>query len=272
MNAFDYWRELQLTSPERAVRLDAEAERARWQRMAPAYNRNALHVNAPAFAHAIAAMVRPGETVLEIGPGTGGFTVPVAGRAARVLAVDMSDAMLGVLRAELAAGGIENVETMLGEWPDVTVPVHDVVLAVNSLYRVLDVRTAIERMSATARRRVIVAWSVGHNPPVLPSVVDPQRPRRERPGVTYIHLLLALHELGIATDLTIHHVPRAVWRESYADAAGRLLAVADPTPAERAEAAALARVMFAPEGDGVVHRYEGQVAVISWQGRGSPER
>jgi SAM-dependent methyltransferase len=268
MNAFDYWRELQLASPDRAGRLDAEGERARWRQTAAAYNRNALHVTAPAFAQHVAALVQPGDTVLEIGPGTGGFTVPVARRAARVLAVDVSDAMLDALRAELAARGIANVETVEGEWPNVSVPVHDVVVAVNSLYRILDIRTTIERMTAAARRRVVVGWSVGHNPPVLPSVVDPRGPRRYRPGVTYIHLLLALHELGVATDVTIHRVPRGVWRKSYADAAEKLLGVDDPTPAERAEAAALARAMFSPDGDGVVHRYEGQVAVIGWQGGG----
>src|SRR5262245_23595578 len=116
MNAFDYWRQLQLASLERSHRLDPEAERARWRQMASGYNRNALHVNAPAFAEAVAALVRPGETVLEIGPGTGGFTIPVAARAARVLAVDLSDAMLDVLRPELATRAIENVETMIGEW------------------------------------------------------------------------------------------------------------------------------------------------------------
>ncbi len=268
MNAFDYWRELQLTSVERAGRLDPAAEQARWRPMAASYNRNALHVSAPAFAEAVAALVQPGESVLEIGPGTGGFTLPVAARAGRVLAIDMSDAMLDVLHAELVTRGTENVETILGEWPNVCVPVHDAVLAVNSLYRILDIRLAIERLTAAARRRAIVAWSIGHNPPVLPTVVDPHGWRRYRPGVTYIHLLLALHESGISTDLTIQHVPRVVWRQSYADAAGKLLGVHDPTPSERAEAASLVRAMFTPEGDGVVHRYDGQVAVISWQGKG----
>lgn len=269
MDAFAYWRELQLASPERSRRLDPEVERSRWRRMAAAYNRNALHTSAPHFADTIAALVQPGERVLEIGPGTGGFTFPVAAHAAQVLAIDLSDAMLDVLRGEAAARGITNITTVQAEWPDVDAPVHDVVLAVNSLYRILDIRTAIERMTRAARRRVIVGWSIGHNPPLLPSVVDPAGPRRYRPGVTYIHLLLALHELGIEADLTVHRVPRAVWRTSFAEAAEQLLGVADPTPAERAEAAALARAMFTPEGDGVVHRYEGRVAVITWPGLGT---
>ena len=115
---------------------------------------------------------------------------------------------------------------------------------------------------------MVVAWSVGHNPPVLPSVVDPAGPRGYRPGVTYIHLLLALHELGIDTELDVWRVPRTVWRESYDDAAEKLIGVDDPTADERAAARKRARSMFAPAGDGVVHRYEGQVAVICWSGRG----
>ena len=59
MSAFDYWRELQLASPERSDRLDPVAERARWQQMAASYSRNALHTNAPAFVEAITALVQP---------------------------------------------------------------------------------------------------------------------------------------------------------------------------------------------------------------------
>jgi len=86
--------------------------------------------------------------------------------------------------------------------------------------------------------------------------------------VTYIHLLLALHELGIAAELDVYRVPRLVWRASYDDATEKLLGVPDPTDQERQQAADLARQWFVPDGDGVVHRYEGRVAVVVWQGQG----
>jgi hypothetical protein len=266
MDAFTYWAELQRGSRYRASRLDPEAEEARWRGLARDYNRNALHTSAPAFVRYLAEQVRPGETVFEIGPGTGGFTIPVAARAERVLALDLSPAMLALLRLDLERRRIANVETRRGEWPEVEAPAHDVVLAVNSLYRVLDIRRCIERMTAAARRRVVVAWSVGHNPPVLPSIVDPNGPRRYRPGVTYIHLLLALHELGIPAEVELHSVPRLVWRTSHDEAVQRLIGLPDPSAAECAEAEELARMMFAPAGDGLVHAYEGQVAVIGWPG------
>ena len=271
LNAFTYWSELQRASLERGYHLDAVRERARWQELARDYNRNALHTSAPGFVAHVAGLVRAGETVFEIGPSTGGFTLPVAERASRVLALDVSEAMLTVLGDELERRAITNVQTQHGAWPEADVGVHDVVLAVNSLYRVADVRSGIERMTAAARRRVIVAWSVGHNPPVLPALVDPAGARAYRPGVTYLHLLLALHELGIAVDLSVHRVQRRVWRASYNEAAAKLLDVGNPTDDERAQAAALAREIFTPDGDGVVHRYEGQVAVICWPGGASDE-
>ena len=85
--------------------------------MAADYNRNALHVSAPHFAAYVADLVDPGETVLAIGSGTGGFTLPVAAPASRMLALDPSEAMLAVLRHELVARALGNVALMQAEWP-----------------------------------------------------------------------------------------------------------------------------------------------------------
>jgi ubiquinone/menaquinone biosynthesis C-methylase UbiE len=53
-----------------------------------------------------------GSLVLELGAGTGQFTVAVAPACARVIAVDVSEPMLGQLRAKLASLGMRNVETV----------------------------------------------------------------------------------------------------------------------------------------------------------------
>lgn len=102
MNAIEYWRELQREAAARELRLDTEREVARWRRLADRYDRNALHTSAPDFVAGVAALVQPGESVLEIGPGTGGFTLPVALRAGSVLGVDLSDAMRAALERKLA--------------------------------------------------------------------------------------------------------------------------------------------------------------------------
>jgi ubiquinone/menaquinone biosynthesis C-methylase UbiE len=51
-----------------------------------------------------------GSLVVELGAGTGQFTVAVAPACARVIAVDVSPVMLRALTAKLAARGIDNVE------------------------------------------------------------------------------------------------------------------------------------------------------------------
>src|SRR5271157_6458151 len=53
-----------------------------------------------------------GESVLEIGCGTGAVTLPLAtavGERGRVIAVDISEPMLGVARQRIAESGMHNV-------------------------------------------------------------------------------------------------------------------------------------------------------------------
>lgn len=51
-------------------------------------------------------------TVLDLGAGTGQFTVAVAPACTRVIAVDVSSVMLGPLEAKVAAMGLTNVEVV----------------------------------------------------------------------------------------------------------------------------------------------------------------
>lgn len=264
--AVSYWHDLQAQSLAREQSLPDADEDARWRALAATYDIGALHTHAPQIVRRLARLVRPGECVLEIGAGTGGFTLPLAQRAAHVTALDRSTAMLDILRVKLACARVENVDVRLGEWPLDPGGTYDVVLAVNSLYRIRAVDECIARMTTAARREVIVLWSVGHNPPVLPSLVDPAGPRGYRPGISYMHVLLTLHECGINARLALWRAPRRVLRTSYDEAANGLLSVSDPTPAERDAAARLARHWFHPVVGGVEHRYRGSVAVIRWPG------
>jgi SAM-dependent methyltransferase len=59
-----------------------------------------------------------GESVLEIGPGTGALTVPLAeavGEHGRITAVDISEPMLGAARQKIAEHGLRNVTLLSGD-------------------------------------------------------------------------------------------------------------------------------------------------------------
>jgi SAM-dependent methyltransferase len=105
--------------------------------------------------------VRPGSTVLDIGAGTGGWAIPLAGRAARVTAVDSSAAMIAVLRQNLAKEAVANVDIVDGSWPDVDVETHDYSLAAHSVYGCADLPRFVERMMALTRR---ICFMVLHLP------------------------------------------------------------------------------------------------------------
>ena len=62
--------------------------------------------------------ISPGESVLEIGCGTGALTLPLAaalGEHGRVVAVDISEPMLGSARQRVGESGLRNVTLLLGD-------------------------------------------------------------------------------------------------------------------------------------------------------------
>lgn len=66
----------------------------------------------------LGTVLEPGHSVLEIGPGTGNYTVPVAQRCSEMVAIDSSPEMLQYLRKRLLQEGVLNVETGTGQVPD----------------------------------------------------------------------------------------------------------------------------------------------------------
>lgn len=71
----------------------------------------------PAVPQAILARAGPGagETVLEIGPGLGALTFPLARSCAQVFAVEKDPELGRVLRERLSAAGIDNVRVIEGD-------------------------------------------------------------------------------------------------------------------------------------------------------------
>ncbi len=104
----------------------------------------------PLLEHLL-ARVQPDDTVLDIGAGTGGWAIPLARRAARVVALDNSPSMLEVLGKKIAAEGLSNVEIRSGTWPEDQAGRHDHVLAIHSCYGASDLPDFIAAMTASAR-------------------------------------------------------------------------------------------------------------------------
>jgi SAM-dependent methyltransferase len=80
------------------------------------------------------AGIGPGDQVLEIGPGTGQATVPLAGRGLAVAGIEPGPALAAIARSRLAAFPLARIETTSFEaWEPEGGP-FDVVAAFNSLH------------------------------------------------------------------------------------------------------------------------------------------
>jgi len=128
-----------------------------WGRRAKAY-RQALHerTDEDPFLIRVRAAAGADSTVLDVGAGTGRHTLALAPHVRRVVAVDPSEAMLGLLREDVRSQGLRNVETLLSDWMTAEAEPADFVLCSHVLYPIADIVPFVRKLDASARRRVWV--------------------------------------------------------------------------------------------------------------------
>jgi SAM-dependent methyltransferase len=91
-------------------------------------------------------------TVLDIGAGTGAWSILMSQCAKQVTAIEPSPAMMEVMRNKLAAQKITNVSIVTGSWPDVSVERHDFSLCSHSFYGYPDFTRFVRQMNASTKR------------------------------------------------------------------------------------------------------------------------
>lgn len=105
----------------------------------------------------IDALAPPGARILEVGAGTGRFTLALAKRAAQVVAVDLSPAMLAVLDAKAGAAGLTRIQTRVGDLhqlalhPQEGQPGFDLVCSFSVLEYAPDLAAAVAGMARNLR-------------------------------------------------------------------------------------------------------------------------
>lgn len=102
-------------------------------------------------------MSNPDATWLDIGAGGGRYALPLALSSQKVIAVDPSEGMLGVLRGSMAEHGIDNIEIHHGRWLEVAENVGaDFSLAAHVGYDIRDINGFLDAMDRATRERCCV--------------------------------------------------------------------------------------------------------------------
>ena len=178
-----------LTAADDNHRGEHSADLAFWRDYATTYDANSGRIDR--FAETLAAIqqfVQPTDTLLDVGAGTGRFALPLAQSAAHVTALDHAAPMLAILREKIAQQQISNITIQEAAWEDADVPMHDVVLAAWSLYRLPDLVAGMRKLVDATRRTLIIVTSPGRAPDETP---------------LHLYFYGALWQAGVLADVQI---------------------------------------------------------------------
>jgi SAM-dependent methyltransferase len=163
--ALERWRE-QLDGWEIPAEVLAAAPESPWQfpvglfrsRARRAGSRPVTPSNLEAARH-----LPPAGSVLDVGAGGGAASLPLAGSAGRLVAVDETPGMVASFLAAAEAAGVP-AEGVEGRWPEVAdrVGPADVVVCHHVLYNVPDLASFADALTGHARRRVVVELTERH--------------------------------------------------------------------------------------------------------------
>ena len=229
----ELWKAVYASSPDRVEKGRDPA--AHWNKRAAAYRR-ATRDERRATEQELAILdTQQGETVLDVGAGTGRLAVPVARTAAHVTALDPSEGMLAALRERMAAEGLTNYSCLRKRWEDTVIgrdiEPHDVVIAAFSL-GFYDLAAALEKLDAAARRAVYLFWHAGEwrdpDEMALYRAVFGEEATMRKGYPDYIYPVNILHDAGVYPNVRIYHAFWDAIYDSVEDAARAWAAMHNP--------------------------------------------
>jgi 2-polyprenyl-3-methyl-5-hydroxy-6-metoxy-1,4-benzoquinol methylase len=183
-----------------------------WDRRARGFHRatRVSATNDPLYLF-LRERVAPQHSVLDVGAGTGRFTLALASLAAQVTAIEPNASMLSYLREEVAASGLTNVRLLQSAWEDAPADLHaDLIVCSHVLYPILNIEPFLKKLAAASNQACYLylrAISIDNlTAPLWQHFHGTER--CQPPG--YIHALDVLYELGIYANVTVVEAPFAL--------------------------------------------------------------
>jgi len=136
-------------------RLIAGEEELFWEQYAETYYQN--RTSGPHHTEVLECllkMIPEGSELVEIGPGPGVFTLPLAGHCSSLTVVEPSPAVIKALRRKTTH--LSNLRIIHDSWEGVSMGSYDIVFAGGVLYAFYDLKSALYKMMLHARQKVIL--------------------------------------------------------------------------------------------------------------------
>lgn len=158
------------------------------------------------------------DTVLDIGAGTGRWSVPIASVVSRVTAVEPAVAMAAVLSEHARDSGVlERIAIISSTWETADVPVHDVVLCFHAIYSSHDFAAFVRKMQTHARRRCYLGIRHFHVDGIMQELsARIHGTRHDSPN--FVVAYNALYQMGIYGNVLMEDF-RRTWADATLDSA-----------------------------------------------------
>lgn len=215
INLDDAWQKEQGWNEERKSgrKFDDRKELEFWEKLAPHYSEQYnLYRDVPGLKEKIFSLIGESSSVLDLGCGSGNFTIPLAPRCREILALDFSPAMLDQLTLKIRENGISNVRTVCSKWEDFSKPWDaDYVLAVNSLYLVCYMREALKKIALYGRKGFVIVRTLLK--PLMYSIYEDLGLNYRRNN-DYMLMPLMLWDMGIHANVEFMEYTRTCTYEN----------------------------------------------------------
>jgi len=155
-----------------------------------------------ALARAAEAL-RPRGSLLDVGAGTGRYTLPLARVAGRVTAVEPSAAMRSYLEASATERGLDNVTVVPEPWESARVEPHDVALVSHVLYPIADVVPFIRKVDAVSRLACVLVIRIEQLGAGIESLWTEVWGSARPPEPTFLDLFNLLYAMGIRANAQV---------------------------------------------------------------------
>lgn len=178
-----------------------------WAGQSTRFARAAQRITQPDhFMRFLIPHLRPTDTLIDIGAGTGRYEEFLAQTVAHIHAVEPSTSMRDQLTHQIRTTQISNVTVLDDLWPHTNVPTCDISIAVNVLYGVREIEPFIRQMQAKTRYACFIVLGFQHPASFISPFWEQfhGEPRLPLPGA--IECFNVLHQLGVLANLTV--IPR----------------------------------------------------------------
>lgn len=199
------------TQMDRAYADLGRTSRDFWDRRARNFhNATKDTVNADPLYQRLRERVSSHDTLLDVGAGTGRFTLALAPHLKEVLAIEPNAAMLSFLQKGVAQQKLHNVTWLQTTWQDAPHLQADYVVCSHVLYPIKEIVPFLQKLQAATRKSCFLTLRGTQ----LEEAMEPLwqhfhgEPRCLQPA--YIHALDVLFELGIYANVEIVRTPNSL--------------------------------------------------------------